>query len=59
MTQTGNPAATAAQPMPTVEQHMLHDHWFVQIVGGLTLANAIISSLALFWMFLEYGLPTT
>ena len=40
---------------PSVETMQRQDHWLIQVVGGLTLANTIVSSLAVFWIFLEYG----
>lgn len=59
MEQTMNPAVPMDPPQPTVDSQMKHDHWFVQVVGGLALTNAIVSSLAIFWVFMEFGLPTS
>ncbi len=57
-----NPAVPMDPPQPTPTEPstptMKHDHWFVQMVGGLTIANTIVSALAIFWVFMEFGLPT-
>lgn len=56
---TAAPAITGATPAPSVEsidKLQKNDHWFVQVVGGMTLANTIVSSLAIFYLFLEFGI---
>jgi hypothetical protein len=45
--------APAEMPASTMRKQ---DHWLIQVVGGLTLANTMVSSLAVFWIFLEYGI---
>lgn len=43
-------------PQPTVQDQSKQDHWSLQLIGGLTLANTMVSALAIFWVFMEYGL---
>lgn len=57
MQQSMNPPVPT-EPQPTVEQTQ-GEHWFVQMVGGVALANTMVSALAMFWVFMEYGLPTS
>lgn len=54
-----NPAIPMDPPQPPIEQTLKHEHWFVQVVGGLALANTIVSAMAIFWVFMEFGLPTS
>lgn len=51
-----NPPVPSEPPQPTVEQQLKHDHWFVQVVGGITLANTVVSAMAMLWIFMEFGL---
>ena len=39
-------------PEPIVQSSHRHEHWFVQVVSGYTLALAMVSSLALFYTML-------
>lgn len=33
------------------------EHWFVEVVGGFTIATTIVSGMALLYTFFQYGLP--
>lgn len=43
-------------PTPSVQSDTKASHWFVQVVGGVTLANTIVSALAIFYVFMAYTL---
>lgn len=33
------------------------EHWFVEVVGGFTLASTMISALALWYLVAQFALP--
>ena len=52
-TMKANPPAPTGQPDPMPEPPK-NDHWFVQTVGGMTLANTMVAGLTMFYLWMAY-----